>query len=244
MNFCEDSSSGLKAKRRELLAACLHRRHHTHSMGRIPACSRDGQDASATSRLLSRPPASTGSPHGRGGARSLRHIPGGKGSSSPPQAPQRNMLGRHGSHHRHTASRLRGDGSVPPQHGALGVTYWTPGRSALAASRRAPLEPSATACTSPEQRPCRGLQAVTRGYWRSSGKDEPSHTHTHSHTLTHTLPAAPAAPGPRTGTPGAPGHAPTAGPGPRKGWRQSHTPLESPSCSGPRQKAKVEKGQQ
>lgn len=84
MNFCEDSSSGLKAKREELLTVCFHTGHNTHFIRCIQACSRDGQYASASpTSPLKAPCQHAKNLHGWGRARSLRHISRGERALPP-----------------------------------------------------------------------------------------------------------------------------------------------------------------
>lgn len=170
MNFCEDSSSGLEAKRKELLIARLHG-HDTHFIRRIQACSGDGQYASASPRS----PLTAPCQHGWGGAHSLRHASEGEGPSreaSPLCSTQKHALG---ADTRAPATRRRACGTTGRGAGRyllVPAALRTPGRRAWGGSHTLHSPASLK-----QVQPATGLQAVTRGYWGSTSTY--GHTHTH-----------------------------------------------------------------
>lgn len=173
MNFCEDSSSGLEAKRKELLIARLHG-HDTHFIRRIQACSGDGQYASASPRS----PLTAPCQHGWGGAHSLRHASEGEGPSreaSPLCSTQKHALG---ADTRAPATRRRACGTTGRGAGRyllVPAALRTPGRRAWGGSHTLHSPASLK-----QVQPATGLQAVTRGYWGSTS----TYGHTHTH-ITH-----------------------------------------------------------
>lgn len=175
MNFCEDSSSGLEAKRKELLVARLHG-HDTHFIRRIPACSGDGQCASASPRS----PLTAPCQHGWGGARSLRHASEGEGPSREASP----LCSRQKTCFRGTATR-----APATRRQACGTTGRGAGRYLLvpAALRRPSRLGRESYLAQPgiatsSLQPATGLQAVTRGYWGSTS----TYGHTHTSHTSHT----------------------------------------------------------
>lgn len=177
MNFCEDSSSGLKAKRKELLITRFHARHNTHFIRCIQACSGDGQYASASPMSPLKAPCQ----HAQictGREEHTAYSPSPRGRPLPPSRfTEKHALWQY----RHAASWLRGDGSVPQQHQQLHVTYWDLKRSARTAVTRPTFGAMCHTLHIPaslKQLACHGV--TSRDTWLLVQHCRDPHAHTHT----------------------------------------------------------------